>query len=106
MSETRSSDGRPTFGQNIETMLFVTWLFVGGTTTTLGVLDTLSEGFGVGWPLLLGGAFVSVFVLRDWLLRDGGEFRSENVDQWFLLATAFAFAVTLWAIVGRLGLVN
>lgn len=106
MAQTRSSDGGPTLGRNIETMLFVTWLFVGGTVTTLGVLDTLSAGFGIGWPSLLGGVMVSGFVLRDWLLRDGGEFRSEEVDQWFLLATAFAFAVTLWAIVGRLGLVN
>lgn len=106
MSQTRLSDGEPTLGRNVETMLFVTWVFVGGTVTVLGALDTLSEGFGASWPLLLGGAVVSVFVLRDWLVREGGEFRSENIDQWFLLATAFAFSVTLWSIVGRLGLVN
>ncbi|MFB6176881.1 MAG: hypothetical protein ABEI99_07020 [Halobaculum sp.] len=106
MAQTRSSDGGPTFGRNIETTLFLTWLFVGGTVTVLGVLDTLALGFAVGWPLLLGGVVVTVFVLRDWVFRDGGEFRSEAIDQWFLLATAFAFAVTLWAIVGRLGLVN
>jgi hypothetical protein len=90
----------------VETTLFLTWVFVGGTVTVLGALDTLSEGFGASWPLLLGGAVVSMFVLRDWLVREGGEFRSENIDQWFLLATAFAFSVTLWSIVGRLGLVG
>ncbi len=106
MAETTSTDDSPTLGWNLETTLFLTWLFVGGTVTTLGVIDTLSGGIGAGWPRLLGGGFVSVFVLRDWLVRDGDEFRSENIDQWFLLATAFAFSVTLWSIVGRLKLVE
>jgi hypothetical protein len=105
MSTTTETDGGPTFGANLLTALFLTWLFVGGTVFGLGVFDTLSTGFADGWPLMLGGGFLLVFATRDWFLQDGGEFASDEIGEWFLLVTAFVFAVTLWAIVGRLGVV-
>jgi hypothetical protein len=94
------NDG-PQLGANMPTVLFLTWLFVAGTVVGLGAYDTVRAGFSDGWLLLLGGGMILVFALRDWFLRDGGEFAARDVDEWFLLVTAFVFAVSLWALLGR-----
>lgn len=101
MSDQPPRTGKPAFGLNRPTGLFVIWLGISGAITGLAVIDVVTEGYEEAWLFLLSGLLVLWFVLRDWFVRDGGEFSSRTDDLAFLGLTGFVLIVTLWALMGQ-----
>jgi len=96
-----SHGGRPEFGTDRPTVLFVAWLFVGLSLATLALFDVVTDGFEDAWPFLLASLLLLWFMLRDWLVRDGGEFVTRNDDPLFLGLTLFVLAITVWSLLGQ-----
>lgn len=101
MTTSSHGSGRPEFGTDRPTVLFVTWLFVGLSLAALALFDVVTEGFEDAWPFLLASVLLLWFMLRDWFVRDGGEFVTRNDDRLFLGLTLVALAITVWSLLGQ-----
>ncbi|MFT4891300.1 MAG: hypothetical protein ACI9YT_002227 [Halobacteriales archaeon] len=101
MTTSSQGGGRPEFGTDRPTALFVAWLFVGLSLAALALFDVVTEGFGDAWPFLLASLLLLWFMLRDWFVRDGGEFVRRNDDRLFLGLTLFVLAITVWSLLGQ-----
>lgn len=103
MTTAANGSGRPAFGIDRATMLFVTWLFVGLSLTALAVFDVVTDGFEDAWLFLLASLLLVWFMLRDWFVRDGGEFVTRTDDRLFLGLTLFVLVVTVWSLLVQFG---
>jgi len=101
MTTSSHGSGRPEFGTDRPTVLFVAWLFVGLSLAALALFDVVTEGFEDAWPFLLASVLLLWFMLRDWFVRDGGEFVRRNDDRRFLGLTLFVLAITVWSLLGQ-----
>lgn len=101
---TETASGRPEFGIDRPTILFVIWVFVGLSITGLAIVDVFNEGFREAWVFLLSGVLLLWFILRDWFYRGGGEFVTKKENTAFIGMTVFVVAVMLWALLGEFAL--
>jgi hypothetical protein len=101
MTTSSNDSGRPGFGLDRPTLLLVAWLFVGLSLTVLALFDVATDGFEDAWPFLLASLLLLWFMLRDWFVRDGGEFVTRDDDSAFLGLTLIVLVVTVWSLLGQ-----
>ena len=98
MTERIQGGKSPNLGIDRPTTLFLVWLFIGLSITSLAILDGVNEGFTDATAFLFGGLVILWFVFREWVSRAGGEFMTRNDDTVFLAITLFALLVVVWSL--------